>query len=66
MKKYVLKDSSGNYYKDIDSYYCCKDPVITTKNKAKAYTFVTREVAVDLMWVLSVVHDHKFELEELT
>lgn len=65
MKKYVLKDADGNYYKDIDSYYPSKDPVVTTKNKDEAYTFVTREVAEDLMWVLSVVHDHKFELEEL-
>lgn len=64
MKKYVLKDADGNYYEDIDSYYRCKDPIITTKNKAEAYTFVTREVAVDLMLVLSAVYDHKFELEE--
>lgn len=42
MKKYVLKDADGNYYEDIDSYYRCKDPVITTKNKAEAYTFVAR------------------------
>ena len=66
MKKYVLKDADGNYYEDIGSYYRCKDPVITTKNKAEAHTFVTREVAVDLMWVLSAVYDHKFELEEFT
>ena len=31
MKKYVLKDAYGNYYKDIDSHF--KYPVITTKNK---------------------------------
>ena len=66
MKKYVLKDSDGNYYEDINSYYRCKDPIITTKNKAEAYTFMNREVAVDLMWVLSAAYGHKFELEELT
>lgn len=65
MKKYVLKDADGNYYEDIGSYYCCKNPVITTKNKDEAYAFVSREVAGDIMWVLSAVHDHKFELEEL-
>lgn len=64
MKKYVLKDADGNYYKDIDSRF--KDPVITTKNKAEAHTFVTREVAGDFIWLLSAVYDRKFDLEELT
>lgn len=32
MKKYVLKDTAGNYYKDIDSRV--KGYVITTLNKA--------------------------------
>lgn len=63
MKKYVLKDADGNYYKDIISHF--KDPVITTKNKAEAHTFVTMEVAGDFIWLLSVVHDRKFDLEEL-
>lgn len=63
MKKYVLKDSSGNYYKDIDSHV--KDYVITTKNKAEAHAFVTREVAGDLIWLLSAIYDRKFDLEEL-
>lgn len=64
MKKYVLKDADGNYYKGINSFF--KDPVITTKNKAEASIFVTRVAPGDLMLVLSAVHDHKFELEELT
>lgn len=63
MKKYVLKDTAGNYYKDIDSRV--KGYVITTLNKAEAHTFVTREVATNFIWVLSVVHDRKFDLEEL-
>jgi hypothetical protein len=64
MKKYVLKDTAGNYYKNIISHF--KDPIITTKNKDEAHTFATREVAGDFIWLLSVVHDHKFDLEELT
>lgn len=63
MKKYVLKDADGNYYKNIVSQF--KDPVITTKNKAEAHTFATMEVAGDFIWLLSVVHDRKFDLEEL-
>lgn len=63
MKKYVLKDADGNYYKDIDSRV--KNPVITTKNKAEASIFMVRRVSEDFMWVLSMVYDHKFELEEL-
>ena len=64
MKKYVLKDTAGNYYKDIDSRV--KGYVITTLNKVEAHTFVTREVAGELIWLLSAVYDRKFDLEELT
>lgn len=64
MKKYVLKDTAGNYYKDIDSRV--KGYVITTLNKAEAHTFVTREVAGDFIWLLSAIYDRKFDLEELT
>lgn len=63
MKKYVLKDADGNYYKGTNSL--CKDPVIITKNIAKARTFGTRGVPEDLTWVLSMAYDHKFKLEEL-
>lgn len=63
MTKYVLKDTAGNYYKDIDSRV--KGYVITTLNKAEAHAFVAREVAGDFIWLLSVVHDRKFDLEEL-
>lgn len=62
MKKYYLKDSSGNYYKDIDSRV--KDYVVTTKNKDEAQGFEYLAVAEDFMWFLSAVHDHKFDLEE--
>lgn len=64
MKKYVLKDTVGNYYKDIDSHV--KDYVVTTVSKNEAHTFATREVATNFIWVLSVIHDRKFDLEELT
>lgn len=63
MKKYVLKDTAGNYYKNIVSDF--KDLVITTKNKTEAHTFATMEVAGDFIWLLSVVHDREFDLEEL-
>ena len=63
MKKYVLKDSSGNYYKDIDSHV--KDYVVTTKNKEEAHSFVTVEVVSDFIWLLSAIYDRKFDLEEL-
>lgn len=63
MTRYVLKDADGNYYKNIVSDF--KDPVITTKNKTEAHTFATMEVAGDFIWLLSVVHDREFDLEEL-
>ena len=63
MKKYVLKDSSGNYYKDIDSHV--KDYVVTTKNKEEAHSFMTVEVVSDFIWLLSAIYDRKFDLEEL-
>lgn len=63
MKKYVLKDADGNYYKDIDSRV--KDYVVTTLSKNEAHAFATREVATDFIWLLSVIHDRKFDLVEV-